>query len=53
MLVVYVQDCASGTLPMADCGPVWQLGLIAFLLVCAVISLVVLRVASRAGAARA
>ena len=52
MLAVYVRDCASGTLPIADCGPVWQLGLIAFLLVCAVVALVVLRLSSRGVPAR-
>jgi hypothetical protein len=48
MLAIYVQDCANGALPVSECGPVWQLGLIALLLVCAVVALVVLRLSATA-----
>ena len=39
----YVSACTGGSLPLSECGPVWQLGIIAALLVAAVLSLVVLR----------
>ncbi len=38
----YVQACSSNQLPIGDCGPVWQLGIIAVLLIMAIGSLVVL-----------
>jgi hypothetical protein len=47
ILEAYVQACTSGKLPLSECGPVWQLGIIAALLACAVLALVVLRVHSR------
>lgn len=40
----YVDSCASGALKLSECGPVWQLGVIAVLLGIAVIVLVALRV---------
>jgi len=43
-IVGYVQACTSGPLPLSECGPVWQLGIIAALLVLAVLTLVALRV---------
>lgn len=39
-VLTYVQACSSGKLPLAECAPVWQLGVIAALLVCAVVLLV-------------
>lgn len=48
ILETYVQACTSGRLPLSECGPVWQLGIIAGLLVCAVLALVILRLNSRA-----
>ena len=39
----YVKSCAAGTLGVTDCGPVWQLGVIAAFLVVAIAALVVLR----------
>lgn len=47
ILEAYVHACTSGKLPLSECGPVWQLGIIAALLVCAVLALVVLRFHSR------
>ena len=47
ILEAYVHACTSGKLPASECGPVWQLGIIAALLVCAVLALVVLRFRSR------
>jgi hypothetical protein len=48
-VVNYVQACASGRLAMTECGPIWQMGVIAALLVLAVAALLFLRL--RAGAA--
>ncbi len=39
----YVEACASGSLRFADCGPVWQMGIIATLLVLAIAVLAILR----------
>jgi hypothetical protein len=39
----YVGACASGALRFAECGPVWQVAVIAILLLAAVGALVVLR----------
>lgn len=43
----YIQSCASGRLGPSDCGPIWQLGIIAVLLLAAVITLAVLRLRPR------
>jgi hypothetical protein len=50
IIVEYVRSCTAGALGMSDCGPVWQLGVIAGLLVLAISTLVVLRL--RAASAR-
>ncbi len=42
----FVSACSSGKLPAAECAPVWQLGVIAALLVAAVTLLLVLTVRS-------
>ena len=42
-IVTYVQTCASGKLGLSDCGPVWQLGVIAVFLVIAVVTLAAMR----------
>ncbi len=42
-IVVYAQSCAAGKLPISDCGPAWQLLIIAVLLLLAISTLVVLR----------
>jgi hypothetical protein len=47
-IIGYVEACANGRLPLSECGPVWQLGVIGLFLVFAILSLVVLR--ARAGA---
>jgi hypothetical protein len=44
IIVEYVRSCTAGSLGMSDCGPVWQLSVIAGLLVIAVAALVILRV---------
>jgi hypothetical protein len=44
IIIEYVRSCTAGTLGTFDCGPVWQLGVIAALLVIAIAALVVLRV---------
>ena len=38
----YVQDCIGGQLTLSDCGPVWQLGVIAVLLAAAILFLILL-----------
>lgn len=43
----YVQSCTGGKLPSSECGAVWQLLIIAVLLVLAVSTLIVLRVRAR------
>ena len=52
IVIEYVRSCTAGALGMSDCGPVWQLGVIAGFLVLAIATLVVLRlraVAARSG----
>jgi len=39
----YLRSCTVGSLRMSDCGPVWQLGIIAAFLVAAIVTLVILR----------
>lgn len=41
-VISYVHACSSNQLPIADCGPVWQLGIIATLLVMAVTTLAIM-----------
>ena len=43
IVIEYVRSCTAGALGMSDCGPVWQLGVIAAFLVIAVATLVALR----------
>jgi len=43
-ILAYVQSCAGGKLALSDCGPVWQLGIIATLLMAAIIILVLPRI---------
>ena len=43
IVMEYVKSCAAGTLGLTDCGPVWQLGVVAAFLVVAIAALVVLR----------
>jgi hypothetical protein len=43
-VIHYVQACTSNQLSLADCGPVWQLGIIATLLVMAIASLLILSI---------
>jgi hypothetical protein len=42
-VLAYVQSCTAGDLGMAECGPVWQLGIIAALLLTAIVTLALLR----------
>jgi hypothetical protein len=49
-VLTYLQACTSGKLPFSECGPVWQLAVIAMFLVLAVAALLVLRVRGRAQA---
>ena len=41
-VLAYVQSCTSGDLGMAECGPIWQLGVIAVLLFLAIVTLALL-----------
>ena len=43
IIVEYVRSCTAGSLGVSDCGPVWQLSIIAAFLVAAITTLVVLR----------
>jgi hypothetical protein len=52
-IVTYVQTCASGKLGVSDCGPVWQLSVIAALLLIAIVTLLVLRLRARSVSAEA
>lgn len=49
-IIDYVRSCAAGALEMSDCGPFWQLGIIAALLAAAIVMLVVLRLRAAARA---
>ena len=46
-ILTYVQSCTSGKLGMSDCGPIWQMAVIAAFLLAAVATLLVLRFRSR------
>jgi hypothetical protein len=42
-VLAYVQSCTVGDLGMAECGPVWQLGIIAVLLFIAIATLALMQ----------
>lgn len=42
IVLTFVEACTSGKLSFAECGPVWQFGTIAVLLVAAIVFLVML-----------
>lgn len=46
-ILTYIQSCASGRLGMSDCGPIWQLAVIAVFLLVAVLALAALRLRAR------
>jgi len=48
-VLAYVQACTGGKLSLSDCGPIWQLGVIAALLVAAILFLILLRVRPHQG----
>ena len=50
IIIEYVRSCTAGALGISDCGPVWQLGIIAAFLVLAITTLVVLRLRAAARA---
>ena len=52
-IATYLDFCASGKLPLADCGPAWQMLVIVVLLVLAILTLAVLRLRSGAQASNA
>ena len=52
-LLNYIQSCVGGRLQAADCGAVWQLGIILALVVLMVLTLVVLRLRARGQASAA
>lgn len=43
MIIEYVRSCTAGALRISDCGPVWQLAVIAAFLIAAIVALVVIR----------
>ncbi|HKA38558.1 MAG TPA: hypothetical protein VKD25_02210 [Burkholderiales bacterium] len=49
-IVSYIQACTSGKLPFSECGPIWQLFVIAAFLVAAIAAFLVLRLRPRARA---
>jgi hypothetical protein len=53
LILSYIQSCTSGRLSMSDCGPIWQLGIIAALLLIAVIALLAMRFRARPESAKA
>lgn len=53
VVLEYVQSCAGGNLGMAECGPIWQLGVIATLLLIAIVALALLQFRARPQAAKA
>lgn len=40
LVLGYVEACGSGMLPLSECDPVWELGIIGVLLAVALLSLV-------------
>jgi hypothetical protein len=46
LILGFIQSCLSGRLGMSDCGPIWQLGVIAVFLLVAIATLLVLRLRS-------
>lgn len=46
-ILAYIESCASGRLNMSECGPIWQLAVIAVFLLVAVIVLAALRLRAR------
>lgn len=51
-ILTYAQACSSGKLALSECGPVWQFGVIAVLLMSAITILIVLRMRAYAQSAR-
>jgi hypothetical protein len=52
LVVAYVRACIAGAPDAGDCSPVWQLGVIAVLIIIAIISLIVLRMSASAAEGR-
>jgi hypothetical protein len=52
-LLKFLSQCASGKLPLSECGAAWQMLVIAVLLVLAISTLAVLRLRSRGQASTA
>lgn len=42
-ILTYLQSCIGGKLAFSDCGPIWQMAIIAAVLVAAVICLLALK----------
>ncbi len=51
-ILSYVHACTVGKLTLMDCGPVWQLGIIATMLTAAIMSLAILRMLPRKQSAK-
>jgi len=45
-VLTYLQSCLDGKLALSECGPAWQFGVIAVLLLLAISALVVIRLKS-------
>lgn len=48
----YLKACGTGQLALAECGPVWQMGIIGLLLASAIAALLVLRLSNYARSAQ-
>ena len=51
-IALYLRDCASGAITIGECGPVWELTVIALLLLAAILALVYLPTFSSTGKQR-
>jgi hypothetical protein len=52
-VAAYVNGCIAAAVSSGDCGPVWQLGIIAALLVVSIVTLALLRLSAYRSASRA
>ena len=48
IIIEYVRSCTAGPLGISDCGPVWQMSVIAAFLVAAIMTLLILRLRAAA-----
>lgn len=51
-ILAYLQACTGGKLALSECGPIWQFGVIAVLLVSTISVFIVLRIRAYAQSTR-